>query len=59
MNLRVVQTSQNATEIRGEGGQHFGTLAAHAHQTNSRLGVCAHLDAVDDADGINLSLPPG
>jgi hypothetical protein len=30
-----VQTSQNCAKVGCEGRQHLGTLAAHAHKTNS------------------------
>lgn len=58
MDLGAMESRKDAAKVRGEGRQHLRTFAAHAHKTNSRLRVCAHLDTVNNADGIDLSLPP-
>lgn len=59
VNLRAMQTSEDAAEIRSKSGKHLGALSAHAHKAHSRLWVYTHLDAVDDANGIDLGLPAG
>lgn len=59
VDFRAMQTSEDAAEIRGKGGKHFRALTPHAHKADSGLWVYAHLDTVDDANCIDLSLPPG
>lgn len=57
MDLRPVQTSQDAAEIRRERRENLRTLSSHTHQADGGLRVGAHLGAVDGADGVDLGLP--
>ena len=57
MDCCTVQTGQNATKVGCECRQHLGAFTTHTHEPDGRLGMCAHLGAVDDADGIDLGLP--
>lgn len=57
IDLGLVQTRQNTSEIRRKCRQHLRALSTHTHQSNGRLRMYAHLGAVDDANGIDLCLP--
>lgn len=57
MDLRAMQTGQDTTKVGGKCRKDLGTLSTHAHKADSRLRVHAHLSGVNDAHGVDLSLP--
>jgi len=55
--LRSMKTIEDFADIGRQGGQDFGRVASHAHQSDRGFGIGAGLCGEDEIDGVDLSFP--